>query len=651
MAEEVKKSSQHNYSDSNIEVLEGLEAVRRRPGMYIGSLDYHGLHHCIWEIVDNAIDEAMAGHGKNITITLHKDNSVTIQDDGRGVPTGMHKTGVPTTQVVYTHLHAGGKFNDSSYKVSSGLHGVGASVVTALSEYLDVVSCNNGIMVHQRFEKGGKIIHPQENLGKTNKSGTTVTFRPDPKVFDSISFDRKIIENRLRENAFLLKKIQFTFIDEKNNKKDSYYYENGVVSFVEYLNEDKSKINEEPIYFHGTEGKFELDVSFQFCKAVYDERVFSFVNTVRTIDGGTHEVGFKAGMTRAFNDYAHKYNLVKDKDKVNGDDYREGMIAVLSCRMQDPQFVSQTKSKLGNSEVKSIVEGIIYEQMTYFLEEHKPLAVELINKALKSASVREAARKAKEAARSGKKIKEQIILSGKLTPAQSKNYNMNELFLVEGDSAGGSAKQGRERLYQAILPLRGKVLNVEKADMADVLKNEEIATMINTIGAGYGKEFKLKDAKYNKIIIMTDADVDGSHIQILLLTFFYRYMRPLFEEGRIYIAMPPLYKVYKMTNKGEKFEYAWDDLGLEEAKKKIGPGYKIQRYKGLGEMNAEQLWETTMNPKTRTLIQVSIDNELDAERQVSILMGSDSGARKDWINENVKFTLEDDFYGENKGGE
>lgn len=638
------------YSDSQIKVLQGLEPVRKRPGMYIGSTDSRGLHHLVWEIIDNAIDEAMAGYGNTITVTLKKDNSIMVQDEGRGVPCGIHPVEkIPTTQVIYTKLHSGGKFNDAAYKTSSGLHGVGGAVVNALSTYFEVTSYREGSIHRQIFEKGGTKIHPLEDLGKTNKTGTIIYFKPDPSMFTTTDYNRNIIEERLREHAFLLNKISFVFDDEKNKKKDIYKYDNGVIDFVEYINDNKVKMFD-PIYINASSNNIDVELAIQYCNDSYDDNVYSFVNIIRTKDGGTHEIGFKGGLTRAFNDYAKENNLVKEKDKINGDDYREGMTAVLSLRIPESllQFEGQVKSKLGTQEARSIVESIVYEKFSYFLKENKEIAKELVNKALKSASAREAARKARELAR-GQKQKESRLLSGKLTPAQSKNPSLTELFLVEGDSAGGSAKQARERLYQAILPLRGKVINSEKNDLQSLLKNEEISTIIHTIGAGYGKEFDVKESNYDKIIIMTDADVDGSHIQVLLLTFFYRLMRPLIENGKVYIAMPPLYKVYKITPKGEKFLYAWDNDGLLDARAKIGTGSLIQRYKGLGEMNPDQLWETTMDPTTRSLIKVNIEDMIIADRQLSILMGNDASPRKKWIEENVQFTMEDDYLETNGG--
>ena len=642
MTNEVKKKNA--YSEENIEILEGLEAVRKRPGMYIGSTDARGMHHLVWEIVDNAIDEAIAGFGKKIILKITEDGGIRVQDFGRGIPTGKHKSGVPTPQVVYTVLHAGGKFNDSTYTTSVGLHGVGASVVTALSKILTVTISRDGKIHRQTFEDGGTKISKLEVIGDTKLSGTEVYFKANPATFGKATFNKAIILERLQENAFLLKGVEMVVIDERDNTSFSFIYENGLNSYVEFINENKSPIGN-IIYFNGKENEIEVEVAMQYTQDSYDETVISYANNIKTGDGGTHETGFRTAFTRCLNDFAKKYNYIKEKDKVDGSDYREGLTAILSVKIPEKflQFEGQTKSKLGTGEARPAVETVIYEKLSYFLEENKEFAQLIIGKALKASQVREAARKAREDARSNKKGKGERILSGKLTPAQSKKRELCELFLVEGDSAGGSAKQGRDRVFQAILPLRGKVINSEKMNLEDLFKNEEIATIINTINAGYGKDFNIKDSDYGKIIIMTDADTDGAHIQVLLLTFFYRFMRPLIELGYVYIALPPLYKVAKGSGKNEKFEYAWDDSELEAVKGRIGNGYTIQRYKGLGEMNADQLWETTMNPTSRALIKVNIGDAALAERRVSILMGVDSKIRRKWIEENVKFTLEDNF--------
>lgn len=611
-----------DYNDDAIQVLEGLDAVRKRPGMYIGSTDSRGLHHLVFEIVDNSVDEALAGYGNYIKVVIHKDNSISVTDNGRGMPTGMHKLGKPTPEVILTVLHAGGKFGQGGYATSGGLHGVGASVVNALSEWLVVEIKRNGQIFRQRFENGGNPVTTLEKVGNTRTTGTKIHFKPDPTIFSVTVFNFEILSERLREAAFLLKGLAIELVDERTDKeaKEVFQYENGLEAFVEYLNEDKETLHK-VVFFHGEQNEINVEFAFQYNDG-YTENVLSFVNNVRTKDGGTHESGAKSALTRAVNEYARKVKLLKDKDKnLDGSDIREGFTAIISVKVPEEklQFEGQTKSKLGTSEARSAVEGIIFEKLTYFFEENPDTSTMLIKKALKAAQAREAARKAREDARSGKKGKrKEVLLSGKLTPAQSKNPKRNELYLVEGDSAGGSAKQGRDRKFQAVLPLRGKVINTEKAKIDDIMKNEEIRTIIHTIGAGVGADFELDDVNYDKIVIMTDADTDGAHIQVLLLTFFYRYMRPLVEAGKVYIALPPLYKVSKGSGKKEVIEYAWDEKGLKEAIKKVGKGYVIQRYKGLGEMNADQLWETTMNPETRTLIRVTIDDATRAEKRVSV---------------------------------
>jgi len=631
------------YNDDAIQVLEGLEAVRKRPGMYIGSTDSRGLHHLVYEIVDNAVDEALGGFGDEITVKIHKNNSISVTDKGRGMPTGIHKTGVPTVEVIFTVLHAGGKFGQGGYKTSGGLHGVGASVVNALSEWLVVTIKRDGQIFRQRFENGGKPVTTLEVIGNTNQTGTTVHFKPDATLFSTTVFNYDTLCERLRESAFLLKGMKVEIIDERTEKKEVFQYDKGIEEFVSYLNEEKDVLHP-VISFEGVQNNIEVDFAFQFNDG-YSETVLSFVNNVRTKDGGTHEVGARTAMTRMFNEYARKVGLLKEKDKnLDGSDIREGLTAIVSVRVPEEllQFEGQTKSKLGTSEARSAVDTVVQNQLAYFLEENPQISSMLIKKSIKAFQAREAARKAREDARSGKKRRKEVLLSGKLTPAQSKNPKKNELYLVEGDSAGGSAKQGRDRRFQAVLPLRGKVINTEKAKLADIFKNEEINTIIHTVGAGVGADFAVEDANYDKVIIMTDADTDGAHIQVLLLTFFYRYMRPLIEAGKVFIALPPLYKVSKGAGKKEVIEYAWNEQSLDEAIKKVGKGYIIQRYKGLGEMNADQLWDTTMNPETRTLIRVKIDDAARAERRITTLMGDKVEPRRRWIESNVAFGLEED---------
>ena len=634
----------NSYDENSIKIMEGLDAVRKRPGMYIGSTDKRGLHHLAWEIIDNSIDEISNGYGDYIKIIIHKDNSLTISDNGRGVPVGMHSSGISTPEVIYTILHAGGKFEEGGYKTSGGLHGVGASVVNALSSYLKVEIKRDGFKYEIEFNNGGKVLSPLTKLDKTTRTGTTVTFMPDKEIFKDAKFSFTAISERMQEVAFLIKNITIEVIDEDGDKKNLYHYDDGLKEFVNFIDEDLEPLCD-TLYFSGTKNDIEVEIAMQYTNN-YSENIISFVNNVKTVDGGTHELGFKSALTRILNDYAKKNNILKSKDKTfEGSDVREGLTAIISVKIPESilQFESQTKSKLGTPIARSSVDTVVSEKLPFYLEENNKIASILIDKIQKSKQAREAARKAREDIRKGKNSSKNLTLSGKLVPAQSKDKTKKELFLVEGNSAGGSAKGGRDRKYQAILPLRGKIINTEKAKEADILANEEIATIISTIGAGYGSNFDVNEMEYDKIIIMTDADFDGSHIQCLLLTFFYRFMKDLVDHGKLYIAMPPL---YKMTFSNKKSIYVYTDQEKNELSEK-NEVINIQRYKGLGEMNSSELAETTMNVDTRSLIKVVNEDKLLSDKRISVLMGEDVEPRKAWIEENVDFTMEDDFGKEN----
>lgn len=630
-----------NYNEDSIKILEGLEAVRKRPGMYIGSTDKRGLHHLVWEIVDNAMDEVINGYGKKIKITLHKDDSVTVEDEGRGVPVGNHSSGMSTPEVIYTVLHAGGKFEEGNYKVSGGLHGVGASVVNALSTWMDVTIYREGLISNIRFKNGGEVASPLKKIGESKKTGTCVTFMPDYEIFKNCQFSFSTICERMQESAFLLPQLTVELESVGDDKKVSYHYDNGIQSFVEYINEDKKTLNA-IVPIHGVKNDIDVDIALQYTDT-YNESIISFVNNVKTSDGGSHEVGFKTGITKVFNDYARANGILKAKDtNFDGSDVREGLTAVINLKIPEKllQFEGQTKGKLGTPEARPAVETVVYDTLKFYLEENRKDALTIVEKMGKSKFAREAARKAREEARKGKSKKEAKNLSDKLTPPQTRNPKVNELFIVEGQSAGGTAKSSRDRKFQGILPLRGKILNTEKANLADAYKNEEINTLIHCIGAGVGQEFDIKDINYDKVIIMTDADDDGAHIQCLLLTFFYRFMRPLIEEGHLYIAMPPLFKV----EDGKNLKYCYSNEELKDYTRDKDPNkYRVQRYKGLGEMDPEPLRITTMSPETRNLIKVNITDAAMAEKRVSVLMGDSVEPRKEWIDENVDFSLEDDF--------
>ncbi|QWU06680.1 DNA topoisomerase (ATP-hydrolyzing) subunit B [Heyndrickxia coagulans] len=632
---EQEQLQKQSYGAEQIQVLEGLEAVRKRPGMYIGSTSARGLHHLVWEIVDNSIDEALAGFCDEINVFIEKDNSITVKDNGRGIPVGIQeKVGRPAVEVIMTILHAGGKFGGGGYKVSGGLHGVGASVVNALSTELDVYVHRNGHIYHQKYRRG-KPAFDLKIIGETDRTGTTTHFKPDPEIFtETIEFDYDILTTRLRELAFLNKGIKITIEDkrEKNPRKQVYHYEGGIKSYVEHLNRSKEVLHKEPIYVEGEKDGITVEVSLQYNDG-FASNIYSFANNIHTYEGGTHESGFKTALTRVINDYARKNNLIKENEaNLTGEDVREGLTAIVSIKHPDPQFEGQTKTKLGNTEARTITDAVFSETFEKFMMENPQVARKIVEKGLMAARARMAAKKARELTRR-KSALESTSLPGKLADCTSRDPSESELYIVEGDSAGGSAKQGRDRMFQAILPLRGKILNVEKARLDKILSNAEIRTIITALGTGVGEDFDISKARYHKVVIMTDADVDGAHIRTLLLTFFYRYMRPLIDAGYIYIAQPPLYKVQQ----GKKVEYVYSDRGLEELLNTLPaqPKPAIQRYKGLGEMNPEQLWETTMEPANRTMLQVSLDDAIEADGTFEMLMGDKVEPRRNFIEENA----------------
>ena len=638
-----------SYTAADIEILEGLAGVRKRPAMYIGSTNQNGLHHLAWEILDNAVDEALSGFGKEIKITIQKDGALAVEDEGRGIPVDIHRqTGMPAVQLIFSTLHSGGKFSSKVYTSSAGLHGVGSAVTNALSTYCDVTVFRNGKINHLRFEDGGKLVTPLEVLGNTKKHGTLVKFLPDSRIFSTTEFKFDIIANHIKESAFLLKGVKFSLLNEKTQEKVEYLYEDGIKAYIKDIQSNKNTLGD-IISFEGEEDTIKIDIAMQYAYQDYGENIYSYANNVRTRDGGTHEQGFRAGITKAVNDYAEENSILKGKTKLEGSDIREGLTAVISLKIPEAklEYEGQTKQKLGTPEALPILTNFVYNNFSYYLNENKEFAVNLIKKCIDAQNARVAARKAKDEARSKRTLKQDVVLSDKLTPATSKDYDKNELFIVEGDSAGGTAKSSRDRMHQAILPLRGKPLNTFGIPVEKTLKNEECATMINTIGAGVKETFNADNSHYGKVIIMTDADTDGAHIQTLLITFFYNYMRPLILKGKLFVAMPPLYRVQKEVNHKMIYRYAWNDNDLELAKKEI-PGGKVSRYKGLGEMNAEQLWETTMDPKRRQLLKVTIEDALVAEQRMITLMGSDAQERRRWIEENINFNEVDSFIDEVK---
>lgn len=632
------KPNDNVYNEASIQILEGLEAVRKRPGMYIGSTDNRGLHHLVWEIVDNSIDEALAGYCTNLIVTINTDKSIIVEDNGRGIPTGMHASKQSTPEVIFTVLHAGGKFDTNSYKTSGGLHGVGASVVNALSSWMIVTIARDKKLYEIKFKNGGKVDQPLKLIGNTYKTGTKVQFLPDFNfIFPNCDWNINLFEQHFRESAFLISELRIELIDKRNNTHEIFHYENGLMAFIEYLNQDKTILS--PIVsLKGTQNNISAEIVLQYTQD-YTETVIGFANNVKTIDGGTHLVGFKSGLTKAINDYARSQELLKPKDKnLEGNDLREGLVAIISLRIPENliQYEGQTKSKLGTPEARIVIDNIVNERFSFWLHENADAAKKIIDKAIKARDIRTALRKERESLRNKNKDGQKFLV-GKLVPAQTKNAKKNELFLVEGDSAGGSAKSGRDRSFQAILPLRGKVINAEKTKVADLFNNEEISMIINAIGGGLGNDFDIDHCHYNKVIIMTDADTDGAHIQILLLTFFYRFMKELITSGNLYLALPPLFKITYKNQHHDVDAYVWNELELKSKLTTIKGKYELQRYKGLGEMNAEQLWETTMDPKVRQLIKITIDDVVAAENGIQTLMGDKPEKRRKWIEANILF--------------
>jgi len=627
------------YDASQIQVLEGLEAVRKRPGMYIGSTGIRGLHHLVWEVVDNSIDEFLAGYGNTITVSINEDDIITVEDQGRGIPADIHKdTGLPAAQVVMTTLHAGGKFNNNSYKVSGGLHGVGISVVNALSEWLELTTCVNGVEYQQIYKKGIPVTEFKK-IGRTANNGTKISFKPDTEIFEVTEFKFETLAHRLQESAFLNKELSFILIDNRNDKKreEKFQYDGGIKAFIEYLNKNRTVLSEKIIYNEDTVDDNYIEIGIQYNDG-YNDRILSYANNISTVDGGYHVTGFKTALTKAINNFAKTNNLTKKDQSLNGNDVREGITAIINVKLPDPQFEGQTKSKLGNSELRSIVESSVYEYLSLYLDSNPEIGKTVVDKALQAVRARNASKKARELTRR-KSALSSNSLPGKLADCASRKPEDSEMFMVEGDSAGGSAKQGRNRHFQAILPLKGKILNVERARLDKILNNTEVATIITALGTGIGEEFDIEKLRYHKVIIMTDADVDGAHIATLILTLFYRYMPELIENGHVYLAQPPLYKVSWKNNE----EYLYNDEALVKMKDKLKSGFSIQRYKGLGEMNPRQLWDTTMDPETRKLLKIEIDDVIEADEVFTHLMGSNASLRREFIINNADMVNELDI--------